>query len=231
MPSRRDPRAAAEPVSITRFEPVTTRPESVHHITVFGCDARVVERWPEVSFGRPCAGWDFAKALASASSSSSSSSTTSADGGGVDAAPCRVVLYAYDKGAEAFEAPEGMAVKAGAGTGITHVMYQVHYLVAAGGEDASGGGDENESVTGAGACRPPLRPTGTGGVRARALDGRQRRSIRPTRLGDAAARRPTSIGILAAMHTRMRIPGGGRRWRSSTPSGRFARRPAPDFDF
>jgi hypothetical protein len=222
------PRAAAEPVSITRFEPVTTRPESVHHITVFGCDARVVERWPEVSFGRPCAGWDFAKA-SSSSSSSSSSSTTSADGGGVDAAPCRVVLYAYDKGAEAFEAPEGMAVKAGAGTGITHVMYQVHYLVAAGGKDASGGGDENESVAGAGA-RPP-RPTGTGGGFAPA-PWTDASGVRfDLAFGDAAARRPTSIGILAAMHTRMRIPGGRSEVAFEYTLGPFARRLAPDFDF
>ena len=45
------PHADRESLSITRFEPVVTRPDAVHHITVFACHARVADLWPEVSFG------------------------------------------------------------------------------------------------------------------------------------------------------------------------------------
>ena len=106
------PGADAETIAITRFTPVTTRPDHVHHITVFGCDARVEELYGGVTFGQGCATWGFAMAP----SRKNNSQTTP---------PCRVVLYAYDKGAAPFVAPEGTAVHAGAGTGITHVMYQV----------------------------------------------------------------------------------------------------------
>jgi hypothetical protein len=53
------PRADTERVAITRFEPVTTREDSVHHITVFGCDARVQAEHAGVTFGQDCAAWRF----------------------------------------------------------------------------------------------------------------------------------------------------------------------------
>ena len=56
------PRADKQRVAITRFEPVTTRQDSVHNITVFGCDARVREEHGGVTFGPECAAWKFARA-------------------------------------------------------------------------------------------------------------------------------------------------------------------------
>ena len=97
------PRADTERVAITRFEPVTTREDSVHHITVFGCDARVQAEHAGVTFGQDCAVWRFARAPSDAADSSPP--------------PCRVIVYAYDKGADAFDAPDGTAV---------HVLSLIH---------------------------------------------------------------------------------------------------------
>ena len=180
------PRADTERVAITRFEPVTTREDSVHHITVFGCDARVQTKHAGVTFGQDCAAWQFARAPADAADSSPP--------------PCRVIVYAYDKGADAFEAPDGTAVHVGEGTGITHVLYQVHYLAPA-------------------TVSPPEPWRDASGVRF---------SLRFA--GDVrAASRTTPIGILATMHTRMRLPANERRVRFEYAIGPFSARMAPDF--
>ena len=180
------PRADTERVAITRFEPVTTREDSVHHITVFGCDARVQTKHAGVTFGQDCAAWQFARAPSDAADSSPP--------------PCRVIVYAYDKGADAFEAPDGTAVHVGEGTGITHVLYQVHYLAPA-------------------TVSPPEPWRDASGVRF---------SLRFA--GDVrAASRTTPIGILATMHTRMRLPANERRVRFEYAIGPFSARMAPDF--
>jgi len=182
------PRADTERVAITRFEPVTTREDSVHHITVFGCDARVQTKHAGVTFGQDCAVWQFARAP---------SDKTAADS---SPPPCRVIVYAYDKGADAFEAPDGTAVHVGEGTGITHVLYQVHYLAPA-------------------TVSPPEPWRDASGVRF---------SLRFA--GDVrAASRTTPIGILATMHTRMRLPANERRVRFEYAIGPFSARMAPDF--
>ena len=144
------PRADTERVAITRFEPVTTREDSVHHITVFGCDARVQAEHAGVTFGQDCAAWQFARAPSDAADSSPP--------------PCRVIVYAYDKGADAFEAPDGTAVHVGEGTGITHVLYQVHYLA-----PPPASGDEETTVSEA----------ATVFHAARALARRERRAFLP----------------------------------------------------
>lgn len=180
------PRADTERVAITRFEPVTTREDSVHHITVFGCDARVQTKHAGVTFGQDCAAWQFARAPSDAADS--------------PPPPCRVIVYAYDKGADAFEAPDGTAVHVGEGTGITHVLYQVHYLAPA-------------------TVSPPEPWRDASGVRF---------SLRFA--GDVrAASRTTPIGILATMHTRMRLPANERRVRFEYAIGPFSARMAPDF--
>ncbi len=180
------PRADTERVAITRFEPVTTREDSVHHITVFGCDARVQTKHAGVTFGQDCAAWQFARAPSDAADS--------------PPPPCRVIVYAYDKGADAFEAPDGTAVHVGEGTGITHVLYQVHYLAPA-------------------TVSPPEPWRDASGVRF---------SLRFA--GDVrAASRTTPIGILATMHTRMRLPANERRVRFEYAIGPFSARLAPDF--
>ena len=182
------PRADTERVAITRFEPVTTREDSVHHITVFGCDARVQTKHAGVTIGQDCAAWQFARAPSDPADSSPP--------------PCRVIVYAYDKGADAFEAPDGTAVHVGEGTGITHVLYQVHYLAPA-------------------TVSPPEPWRDASGVRF---------SLRFA--GDVrAASRTTPIGILATMHTRMRLPANERRVRFEYAIGPFSARMAPDFDF
>ena len=181
------PRADTERVAITRFEPVTTREDSVHHITVFGCDARVQAEHAGVTFGQDCAAWRFARAPEGIAAESSPP-------------PCRVIVYAYDKGADAFEAPDGTAVHVGEGTGITHVLYQVHYLAPA-------------------TVSPPEPWRDASGVRF---------SLRFA--GDVrAASRTTPIGILATMHTRMRLPANERRVRFEYAVGPFSARMAPDF--
>jgi len=183
------PRADTERVAITRFEPVTTREDSVHHITVFGCDARVQTKHAGVTFGQDCAAWQFARAPSDA-----------ADSDFRIPPPCRVIVYAYDKGADAFEAPDGTAVHVGEGTGITHVLYQVHYLAPA-------------------TVSPPEPWRDASGVRF---------SLRFA--GDVrAASRTTPIGILATMHTRMRLPANERRVRFEYAIGPFSARMAPDF--
>lgn len=176
------PHADRESLSITRFEPVVTRPDAVHHITVFACHARVADRWPEISFGRGCAAWDFAKA---------------ADG---REAPCRVVIYAYDKGAAPFRTPPRTAVKVGRDTGLTHVMFQVHYLVPRDPGDA----------------RPAPWPDSSG-VRFHLARGA------------AHDARPISLGILGAMHTRMSLPAGSESHAFEYALGPFGERLAPDF--
>ena len=84
------PRALDEPLSIVGFEPVTTRPEATHHITAFGCDAGA-ESLPETFFGATCAVWAFAV------------NKENEEGG--KKAPCRVMIYAYDKGASGLGPP------------------------------------------------------------------------------------------------------------------------------
>ena len=195
------PRADTERVAITRFEPVTTREDSVHHITVFGCDARVQAEHAGVTFGQDCAAWQFARAPSDAADSSPP--------------PCRVIVYAYDKGADAFEAPDGTAVHVGEGTGITHVLYQVHYLAPLPRSD--GGGAPAGDVSRTGSRPEPWRDAS--GVRF---------SLRFA--GDLrAASRTTPIGILATMHTRMRLPANERRVRFEYAVGPFSARMAPDF--
>ena len=195
------PRADTERVAITRFEPVTTREDSVHHITVFGCDARVQAEHGGVTFGQDCAAWQFARAPSDAADSSPP--------------PCRVIVYAYDKGADAFEAPDGTAVHVGEGTGITHVLYQVHYLAPLPRSD--GGGAPAGDVSRTGSRPEPWRDAS--GVRF---------SLRFA--GDLrAASRTTPIGILATMHTRMRLPANERRVRFEYAVGPFSARMAPDF--
>ena len=176
------PHADRESLSITRFEPVVTRPDAVHHITVFACHARVAHLWPEVFFGRGCAAWDFAKAT---------------DG---HEAPCRVVIYAYDKGAAPFLTPPRTAVKVGRDTGLTHVVFQVHYLVPEEPGDA----------------RPAPWPDSSG-VRFNLARG------------DAHDNRPVSLGLLGAMHTRMSLPAGSESHAFEYTLGPFRERLAPDF--
>ena len=196
------PRADTERVAITRFEPVTTREDSVHHITVFGCDARVQAEHGGVTFGQNCAAWHFAGAPPTDAAVSASP-------------PCRVIVYAYDKGADAFEAPDGTAVHVGEGTGITHVLYQVHYLAPLPESDRAGAPAVDVPQT---LSRPePWRDAS--GVRF---------SLRFA--GDfRAASRTTPIGILATMHTRMRLPANERRVRFEYAIGPFSARMAPDF--
>ena len=195
------PRADTERVAITRFEPVTTREDSVHHITVFGCDARVQAEHGGVTFGQDCAVWRFARAPS--------------DAAGAASPPCRVIVYAYDKGADAFDAPDGTAVHVGEGTGITHVLYQVHYLAPLPRSD--GGGAPAGDVSRTGSRPEPWRDAS--GVRF---------SLRFA--GDLrAASRTTPIGILATMHTRMRLPANERRVRFEYAVGPFSARMAPDF--
>ena len=195
------PRADTERVAITRFEPVTTREDSVHHITVFGCDARVQAEHAGVTFGQDCAVWRFARAPS--------------DAAGAASPPCRVIVYAYDKGADAFDAPDGTAVHVGEGTGITHVLYQVHYLAPLPRSD--GGGAPAGDVSRTGSRPEPWRDAS--GVRF---------SLRFA--GDLrAASRTTPIGILATMHTRMRLPANERRVRFEYAVGPFSARMAPDF--
>ena len=196
------PRADTERVAITRFEPVTTREDSVHHITVFGCDARVQAEHGGVTFGQNCAAWHFAGAPPTDAAVSASP-------------PCRVIVYAYDKGADAFEAPDGTAVHVGEGTGITHVLYQVHYLAPLPESDRAGAPAVDVPQT---LSRPePWRDAS--GVRF---------SLRFA--GDVrAASRTTPIGILATMHTRMRLPANERRVRFEYAVGPFSARMAPDF--
>ena len=86
------PRALDEQLSIVGFEPVTTRPEATHHITAFGCDAGA-ESLPETFFGATCAVWAFAV------------NDKEDDVRGGKKAPCRVMIYAYDKGASGFRTP------------------------------------------------------------------------------------------------------------------------------
>ena len=196
------PRADTERVAITRFEPVTTREDSVHHITVFGCDARVQAEHAGVTFGQDCAAWRFARASSDAADSSPP--------------PCRVIVYAYDKGADAFEAPDGTAVHVGEGTGITHVLYQVHYLAP---PPASGDEETAVSKPATASSTPPEPWRDASGVRF---------SLRFA--GDVrAASRTTPIGILATMHTRMRLPANERRVRFEYAVGPFSARMAPDF--
>jgi hypothetical protein len=186
------PRADTEPVAITRFEPVTTRSDSVHHITVFGCDERVKEKHDGVTFGEDCAVWAFAHANDDARDRRAS------------APPCRVIVYAYDKGAGAFTAPEGTAVHVGIGTGITRMLYQVHYLAPA------------EAV----GMRKTAEPTpwiDASGVCFSLAFGRE------------TVERLKPLGILAAMHTRMRLPGNRARVDFEYAIGPFANRLAPDF--
>ena len=176
------PRADTTPLSLIGFEPVTTRPEATHHITAFGCDSSIEQSTPETSFGTPCAVWAF---------------TMNKKG---KKAPCRVMLYAYDKGAKGFRTPEGTAVKVGKGTGITHVMYQVHYLV-----------PMDEQV--------PVKPwTDSSGI------------VFDIARGAAHAARPKSLGIMAAMHTSMRLKTGHKKLPFSYTVGPFGDRLAPDFE-
>jgi hypothetical protein len=172
----------------------------VHHITVFGCDARVQAEHAGVTFGQDCAAWQFARAPSDAADSSPP--------------PCRVIVYAYDKGADAFEAPDGTAVHVGEGTGITHVLYQVHYLA-----PPPASGDEETAPAEAATVSPPEPWRDASGVRF---------SLRFA--GDVrAASRTTPIGILATMHTRMRLPANERRVRFEYAIGPFSARMAPDF--
>jgi hypothetical protein len=186
------PRADSERVAITRFEPVTTRQDSVHHITVFGCDARVREEHGGVTFGPECAAWKFARASDKNAASP----------------PCRVIVYAYDKGADAFEAPTDLAVHVGQGTGITHILFQVHYLAPL--PEVSRREKE------------PWRPEpwrDASGVRF---------SLRFA--GDVRdASRTTPMGILATMHTRMSLPANEKSVRFEYVVGPFSKRMAPDF--
>ena len=186
------PRADSERVAITRFEPVTTRQDSVHHITVFGCDARVREEHGGVTFGPGCAAWKFARASDKNAASP----------------PCRVIVYAYDKGADAFEAPTDLAVHVGQGTGITHILFQVHYLAPL--PEVSRREKE------------PWRPEpwrDASGVRF---------SLRFA--GDVRdASRTTPMGILATMHTRMSLPANEKSVRFEYVVGPFSKRMAPDF--
>ena len=176
------PRADTTPLSLIGFEPVTTRPEATHHITAFGCDASIEQSTPETSFGTPCAVWAFTMNKKRKK------------------APCRVMLYAYDKGAKGFRTPEGTAVKVGKGTGITHVMYQVHYLV-----------PMDEQV--------PVKPwTDSSGI------------VFDIARGAAHAARPKSLGIMAAMHTSMRLKTGHKKLPFSYTVGPFGDRLAPDFE-
>jgi hypothetical protein len=186
------PNADSERVAITRFEPVTTRQDSVHHITVFGCDARVREEHGGVTFGPECAAWKFARASDKNAASP----------------PCRVIVYAYDKGADAFEAPTDLAVHVGQGTGITHILFQVHYLAPL--PEVSRREKE------------PWRPEpwrDASGVRF---------SLRFA--GDVRdASRTTPMGILATMHTRMSLPANEKSVRFEYKVGPFSKRMAPDF--
>lgn len=186
------PNADSERVAITRFEPVTTRQDSVHHITVFGCDARVREEHGGVTFGPECAAWKFARASDKNAASP----------------PCRVIVYAYDKGADAFEAPTDLAVHVGQGTGITHILFQVHYLAPL--PEVSRREKE------------PWRPEpwrDASGVRF---------SLRFA--GDVRdASRTTPMGILATMHTRMSLPANEKSVRFEYEVGPFSKRMAPDF--
>ena len=180
------PRALDEPLSIVGFEPVTTRPEATHHITAFGCDAGA-ESLPETFFGATCAVWAFAVNKENA-------------GPGGKKAPCRVMIYAYDKGASGFRTPEGTAVKVGKGTGITHVVYQVHYLV-----------PMEEAV--------PINPwADSSGI------------VFEIARGEAHRSRPKSLGVMAAMHTRMQLPTGEAKLPFSYTVGPFRDRLAPDFE-
>lgn len=195
------PRADTERVAITRFEPVTTREDSVHHITVFGCDARVREEHGGVTFGQDCASWRFARASEADAASP----------------PCRVIVYAYDKGADAFEAPQDLAVHVGQGTGITHILFQVHYLAPL---------PDLPNVA-------PALPEGS----------RREKDARPEPWRDASgvrfslrfagdvrdASRTTPMGILATMHTRMELPANERSVRFEYAVGPFSKRMAPDF--
>lgn len=186
------PRADSERVAITRFEPVTTRQDSVHHITVFGCDARVREEHGGVTFGPECAAWKFARASDKNAASP----------------PCRVIVYAYDKGADAFEAPTDLAVHVGQGTGITHILFQVHYLA--------------PLLEVSRREKEPWRPEpwrDASGVRF---------SLRFA--GDVRdASRTTPMGILATMHTRMSLPANEKSVRFEYEVGPFSKRMAPDF--
>lgn len=186
------PNADSERVAITRFEPVTTRQDSVHHITVFGCDARVREEHGGVTFGPECAAWKFARASDKNAASP----------------PCRVIVYAYDKGADAFEAPDDLAVHVGQGTGITHILFQVHYLAPL-----------PEVLR---REKEPWRPEpwrDASGVRF---------SLRFA--GDVRdASRTTPMGILATMHTRMSLPANEKSVRFEYEVGPFSKRMAPDF--
>ena len=186
------PNAETERVAITRFEPVTTRSDSVHHITVFGCDARVEERWGGVTFGDGCASWQF----------------TMADKN-KKALPCRVVLYAYDKGARAFEAPGGTAVHAGLGTGITHIMYQVHYLAPKG-----------ETPIDSQSQSKPTPWVDRSGVRFDLTHGSENIAKKNLQI---------RLGILATMHTRMTLPVNEKQVDFEYTIGPFAKRMAPDF--
>ena len=114
-------------------------------------------------------------------------------GPGGKKAPCRVMIYAYDKGASGFRTPEGTAVKVGKGTGITHVVYQVHYLV-----------PMEEAV--------PINPwADSSGI------------VFEIARGEAHRSRPKSLGVMAAMHTRTCSCRRGRRsCRFPTPSAPFA---------
>jgi hypothetical protein len=186
------PNADSERVAITRFEPVTTRQDSVHHITVFGCDARVREEHGGVTFGPECAAWKFTRASDKNAASP----------------PCRVIVYAYDKGADAFEAPTDLAVHVGQGTGITHILFQVHYLAPL--PEVSRREKE------------PWRPEpwrDASGVRF---------SLRFA--GDVRdASRTTPMGILATMHTSMSLPANEKSVRFEYVVGPFSKRMAPDF--
>ena len=186
------PRADKQRVAITRFEPVTTRQDSVHHITVFGCDARVREEHGGVTFGPECAAWKFARASDADAASP----------------PCRVIVYAYDKGADAFEAPTDLAVHVGQGTGITHILFQVHYLAPL--PEVSRREKE------------PWRP----------LPWRDASGVRFSLrfAGDVRdASRTTPMGILATMHTRMSLPANEKSVRFEYVVGPFSKRMAPDF--